>query len=76
MVIGLLSGGAIGCVWGWILGSCAFGRLKRPFWTVIVGAISASCIAAQIQILASQSALFAFFVAGAVVLPIRAACGR
>ena len=76
MLIGLLSGAAIGCVWGWLLGSCTFAPLKRPFWTGVVGAISATCIGGEVEILASRSALLAFLVAGAVVLSIRAARGR
>ena len=76
MLIGLLSGGAIGCVWGWLLGSCEFRRLKRPFWSGLLGAISAGCIAAQVHILTSRSALVSFFIATAVMLPIRASCGR
>jgi hypothetical protein len=76
MLIGLLSGAAIGCVWGWLLGSCASTRLKRLFWTVVVGAVSATCIGGEVEILASRSALLAFLVAGAVVLSIRGACDR
>ena len=76
MLIGLLSGVAIGCVWGWLLGTCASSQLKRPLWTGITAAISAGCIALQVEILASRPALLAFFVAGAVMLPVRAACGK
>ncbi len=75
-MIGLLSGAAIGSVWGWLLGSCAFAKLRRPIWTGVIGLTSACFIAVLVEILASRSALLPFFVAIAVMLPIRAAYGR
>lgn len=76
MLIRLLSAAAIGCVWGWLLGSCAFAKLRHPIWTGIMSVGSTCLISIFVGVLASRSALFAFLIANMAVLPIRVSYGK